>query len=85
METKDKPTKIEFFYLGESIGTTFVKMRSAQADRVAAALSIGINTFDRFILDDGRVDASLVENRSFIDAEGRTWLFTNNEIHEDKG
>jgi hypothetical protein len=50
-------TIIEYFLNDKSIGKTSVKEASNSKDRRDAAKEIGIYQYDRFILDNGRLDS----------------------------
>jgi len=67
--------KIEYFCKGKSLGVFDVKRGSNNTDRNEVAEANGIDIYDRFILDDGRLDVSLLECDSYyVDSEGFLWI-----------
>jgi len=52
-----KRVQIEYLLDDKSIGKTTVKEASNSTDRRSAAKEIGIYRYDRFILDNGRLDS----------------------------
>lgn len=52
--------EIEYFLNGESKGVFDLKERNSHTDRVICAVMNDVGDFDRYILDDGRVEAKRV-------------------------
>lgn len=64
--------QIEFFAGSKSLGKFPLKAHSNHEDRVEVAKVNGIDFFDEYILDNGRVVAR-VEKNYYVDSEGRLW------------
>lgn len=56
-----KSTHIEYFLGDKSLGKTMVSEKSNAVNRINGAKSIGIEYYDRFILDNGRIDSNDVK------------------------
>ena len=64
--------KIEFFLGSKSLGAFPLKDGSNHDDRVEVAQVNGIDFFDEYHLDDGRVVARMEKNY-YVDSEGHLW------------
>ena len=74
MANKDNrhKVKMEVFYQGKPLGVTYVEDGSSQTHRYVQALLADLTPFDKFVLDDGRVTAEVVDRRDFDRENGFT-------------
>jgi len=67
--------KIEYFNKGKSLGVFNIKAGSGDKDRMELAEENSIDVFDRFILDDGRLDVARLDVEGFyVDSRGFLWI-----------
>jgi hypothetical protein len=70
--------KIEFFRDGKSLGSFPLKKNSNDIDRDEVAEVNQIGVYDRFKLDDGRIDCwKPVCDTYYVDSKGQIWLVNN--------
>jgi hypothetical protein len=71
----DLPVQIDFYKDGFFQKSGYVPKGSSQEDREKEAKRLGIENFDEFKLDRGRVMCSMVKDGSaFMDSKGRVWI-----------
>lgn len=73
----NKPVKIEYYAHGKVLSVFLIHKGSNQMEREQLAQEMGIQFFDRFVLDDGRVDAKVTDQKGFTDEYGRLWIVEN--------
>lgn len=56
-----KKTAIEYFLGDVSLGKTYCSEMSMSESRILSAKEIGVEYYDRFILDNGRLDSKTVK------------------------
>lgn len=66
-------TKIEFFLEDESLGIYDCPDNSGHEQRVQVANDNNIIDFDKFILDDGRVTATLCKGKNLYSYGEQVW------------
>jgi hypothetical protein len=76
--------KIEFFQNNKSLGVFDCPERSSLKERDEVAANHGIDHYDRFILDNGRVTARMLKDR-YVDTEGRIWIYKTKNKRRNNG
>lgn len=72
---------IDFLLNGRIIASGRVKSGSCQADREAVAIKLGVDYFNGFILDKGRVEARKGQRlNGFVDNKGYLWHIVDPKI-----
>ena len=88
-----RPVCMQLFYKDKFLGEIYIHKGSSHTDRWCQAVMHDMTPFDKFILDHGRVEASMVEEKDYTPKSGFTsetkrvkefWNVKNENIKSEK-